>query len=165
MRRLLTLVLLPSLLAVGIVLMPTSAGATERRVPTVATEVTASVVTTKTVSLHGGSQSVVAYWRGNPGARVTLSFSQDGTHFSAPVDADRDDLGLQRRNGMTYGAIHDARGALAVRVVTNQALARLTILRMSDGAVTTRPNAATPAAQAATTQPAIESRAGWGADR
>jgi len=82
MRRLLTLVLLPSLLAVGIVLMPTAAGATERRVPTVATEVTASVVTTKTVSLQGGSQSVVAYWRGNPGARVTLSFSQDGNHFS-----------------------------------------------------------------------------------
>ena len=164
MRRLLTLVLLPSLLAVGIVLMPTAAGATERRVPTVATEVTASVVTTKTVSLQGGSQSVVAYWRGNPGARVTLSFSQDGTHFSVPVDADRDDLGLQRRNGMTYGAIHDARGALAVRVVTNQALARLTILRMSDGAVTTQPKATTPAAQAATTQPAIESRAGWGAD-
>jgi hypothetical protein len=74
MRRLLTLVLLPSLLAVGIVLMPTSAGATERRVPTVATEVTAGVVTTKTVSLQGGSQSVVAYWRGTP-ARASRSRS------------------------------------------------------------------------------------------
>jgi hypothetical protein len=167
MRRLLTLVLLPSLLAFCMVLTPTSAGAAERHAPTAAKEVTASVPATKTISLQGGAQYVAAYWGGNPNARVTLAFSRDGTHFDAPIDAARDEVGLQRRNGTTYGAIHDAPGALAVRVVTDRPLASLTILRMSDGAFTTQRTMvaqAAQAAQAATTQPLVESRSGWGAD-
>jgi hypothetical protein len=164
MRRLLTLVLLPALLAFGIVLMPTSANATERHVRTVAREVTASVLETKTISLQGGAQYVAAYWRGNPDARVTLAFSYDGKHFSGPIDAGRDDIGLQRRNGMTYGAIHDARGALSVRVVTDRPISRVTMLRMADGAITTQPAVTAQAAQAATSQPLVEPRAGWGAD-
>jgi N-acetylmuramoyl-L-alanine amidase/FG-GAP-like repeat len=167
MRRLLTLVLLPGLLAFGIVLAPTSAVASERRVPTVAREVTVSVPGTKTISLQGGAQFVAPYWRGNPNAQVTLAFSYDGTLFGAPLDAGRDEVGLQRRNGTTYGAIHDARGALAVRVVTDRPLASVTILRMSDGAATTQSTMSAQSAQsaqAATTQPLVEPRSGWGAD-
>jgi hypothetical protein len=164
MRRLLTLVLLPALLAFGLVLIPTSAGASERRVPTVAKEVTASVPATKSIMLQGGAQYVAAYWRGNPNARVTLAFSLDGTHFDAPLDAGRDEVGLQRRNGVTYGAIHNARGALAVRVVTDRPLASVTILRMADGAPTTQPSTVAQSAQAATTQPLVEPRTGWAAD-
>src|SRR5665811_504949 len=93
-----------------------------------------------------------------------LAFAADGTHFDAPLDAARDEVGLQRRNGTTYGAIHAARGALAVRVVTDRPLATVTILGMSDGAVTTQGTMAGQAAQAATTQPQVVSRAGWGAD-
>jgi len=164
MRRLLTLVLLPSLLAFAAVLTPTSSDATERHAPTVAKQVTTSVSSTKILRLPEGAQYVAAYWRGNPQTRVTLAFSHDGTHFDAPLDAARDEVGLQRRNGTTYGAIHAARGALAVRVVTDRPLATVTILGMSDGAVTTQGTMAGQAAQAATTQPQVVSRAGWGAD-
>ena len=167
LRRLLTFVLLPSLLAFAVVLTPISAGASVRVAPTVAERVTGSVSSTSVLRLPERAQYVAAYWRGNPHARVTLAFSHDGTHFEAPLDAARDDLGLQRHSGTTYGAIHHARGALAVRVVTDRPLAAVTILGLSDGAVTTTrtmAGQAAPAAQAAITQPSVVSRSGWAAD-
>jgi len=167
MRRLLTLVLLSCILAFVTVLAPTSSGAVVRVAPTVAHQVSASVSATRTLRLREGAQYVAAFWRGNPHAQVTLAFSHDGTHFDEPIGAGRDELGLQRSNGTTYGAIHDAGGALTVRVVTDRPLARVTILGMSDGDFTTHRTMAAPAgqaAQAATTQPPVESRSGWGAD-
>jgi hypothetical protein len=97
---------------------------------------TASMAATRILRLPEGAQYVAAYWIGNPHARVSLAFSRDGAHFDAPLDAARDEIGLQRSNGTTYGAIHDARGALAVRVVTDRSLARVTILGMSGGVLT-----------------------------
>src|SRR5665647_3254297 len=106
MRRLLTLVLLPSLLAVAAVLTPTSSDATERHAPMVAKQATTSVSSTKILRLPEAAQYAAAHWRGNPQSRVTLASSHDGTHFAAPRAAARDEVGLQRRNGTTYGAIH-----------------------------------------------------------
>src|SRR5674476_1703826 len=83
---------------------------------------------------------------------------------TAPSDIPRIVTVARGRSVTTYGAIHAARGALAVRVVTDRPLATVTILGMSDGAVTTQGTMAGQAAQAATTQPQVVSRAGWGAD-
>jgi hypothetical protein len=77
-------------------------------------------------------------------------------------------MGEQRKNGTTYGALLSAPGAVAVRVSTDRPLARLTVLGLSDGVATTakEPTASsTPAGEsAATAEPSIVSRGGWGAD-
>src|SRR5665647_1409577 len=102
-------------------------------VPTRAEYVATTVTAARTVSLAERAEHVAVYWGGNTQARVTLAFSSDGTHFGEPVDAGRDELGEQRDNGTTYGAIQEAHGAVAVRVMTDRPIPRLTVLGMSDG--------------------------------
>ncbi|MBE3075513.1 MAG: hypothetical protein IMZ75_11330, partial [Actinobacteria bacterium] len=148
------------------------AGARAYAVPTRAEHVATTVPAARTVSLAGPAEHVAVYWRGNPQARVTLAFSSDGTHFGEPVDAGRDELGEQRDNGTTYGAIQEAHGAVAVRVMTDRPISRLTVLGMSDGTAAAQrsaPGARAVAAAvqplaAAVAQPLVVSRAPWGAD-
>ena len=154
------------------------AGAKVHPVPTRAEHVAISVTAAKTVPLSRPAAYVAIYWRGNPQARVTLAFSYDGTHFGKPVDAGRDELGGQRHNGTTYGALQEARGAVAVRVMTDCRIARLTVLGMSDvtaaahRSVSGAPTAAAvqpmvesgAVAVATTAQPLVVSRVQWGAD-
>ena len=146
-----------------------SADASPRHVATRSERVVRSVTDTTTVTLSRPATSVATYWQGNADARVTLAFSSDGVHFGTPQAAGRDELGEQRKNGTTYGALLSADGAVAVRVSTDRPLARLTVLGLSDGATTTSAQEPTPshrsaAAGAATAQPSIVSRGGWGAD-
>ena len=149
-----------------------SAGAKAYAVPTRAEHVATTVPAARTVSLAGPAEHVAVYWRGNPQARVTLAFSSDGTHFGEPVDAGRDELGEQRNNGTTYGAVQEAHAAVAVRVMTDRPIARLTVLGMSDGSATAHRSvsgapavaAAVQPMVAAAVQPLVVSRAQWGAD-
>ena len=155
------------------------AGARAFALPSRAEHVSTTVMAARTVSLAGPAEHLAVYWRGNPQARVTLAFSSDGTHFGEPIDAGRDELGEQRDNGTTYGAIQEAHGAVAVRVTTDRPITRLTVLGMSDGTVTAhrsvsgavavaaavQPMVVSDAlAVAATDQPLVVSRAEWGAD-
>ena len=167
MRRLVGLVLLCFLSSVLSVLLPSYAVAVERVAPMRAEQVTARVAASKVFRLPEQAEFVAAYWRGNARARVTLAFSTDGVHFAEPMVAGRDEIGVARHDGRTYGAVLDADAAVAVRVVTDRPLSSLTVLGLSDGATTARrtvrPQTA-QAAQAATTQPVVEPRSGWGAD-
>jgi N-acetylmuramoyl-L-alanine amidase-like protein/fibronectin type III domain protein len=144
------------------------AEAVPRHVATRSERVVRSVTAATTVALIRPATSVATYWRGNSDARVTVAFSSDGVHFGAPHSAGRDEMGEQRKNGTTYGALLSAPGAVAVRVNTDRPLARLTVLGLSDGVTTTAKESAgssTPAGEsAATTEPTIVSRGGWGAD-
>ena len=139
-----------------------------RHVATRSERVVRSVTAAATVALTRPATSVATYWQGNADALVTLAFSSDGVHFGSPQSAGRDEMGEQRKNGTTYGALLSAPGAVAVRVSTDRPLARLTVLGLSDGVTTTvqEPTASsTPAAEsAATAEPSIVSRGGWGAD-
>ena len=128
--------------------------------------VTGAVARTRVVTLDRPAESVVAYWRGNPQAEVTLALSTDGETCGPEQDAGRDELGSERRDGTTYGALRSAHGAVAVRVTTDRPIARLTVLGLSDGETTTRSSAARPAAaaEAATTEPTVVARGTWGAD-
>ncbi len=139
-----------------------------RRVATRSERVVRSVTAAATVALARPATSVATYWQGNADARVTLAFSSDGVHFGTPQSAGRDEMGEQRKNGTTYGALLSAPGAVAVRVSTDRPLARLTVLGLSDGVTTTAKEptpSPTPAAEsAATAEPSIVSRGGWGAD-
>ena len=156
----------------------TPAGAEAGATPTRAEHIATTVTAARTVSFAEPAEHVAVYWGGNPQARVTLAFSSDGTHFGEPVDAGRDELGQQRDNDTTYGAVQDARGAVAVRVTTDRPLARLTLLGMSDGTAAAQRSSGAPAAAvavqplvvsralavAAADQPLVVSRVQWGAD-
>src|SRR4029453_16830407 len=78
------------------------------------------------------------------------------------------EMGEQRKNGTTYGAVLWAPGGVAVRVSTDRPLARLTVLGLADGVTTTAQeptlSAAPAVGSAATAEPSIVSRPGWGAD-
>ena len=115
-----------------------------RRVATRSEQVVRSVTATATVALAQPATSVATYWQGNAAAQVTLAFSSDGVNFGTPRSAGRDEMGEQRKNGTTYGALLSAPGAVAVRVSTDRPLARMTVLGLSDGVTTTARNPRRP---------------------
>jgi hypothetical protein len=138
-----------------------------RRVATRSEHLVRSVNESATVALTRQATSVAAYWQGNSGAQVTLAFSFDGVTFGTPQAAGRDEMGEQRKNGMTYGALLSAPGAVAVQVSTDRPLKRLTVLGLSDAVTTAAqptPSLTAAAESAATAEPSVVSRGGWGAD-
>lgn len=167
MRRLVGFVTVCCLSGVLSVLLPSYASAVDRVAPMRASQATAGVAASRVFQLPQRAEFVAPYWRGNPRAHVTLSFSPDGVHFGTPVEAGRDEVGLARHDGTTYGAVRNAHGAAAVRIVTDRPLRSVTVLGLSDGAITTHRTAriqTAESAQAATTQPPVEPRSAWGAD-
>ena len=169
LRRLLLILVFAVGLTGPIVAAEQSADASvTRRVATRSERFVRSVTAAAAIAFTRPATSVATYWRGNADARVTLAFSSDGVHFGTPQSAGRDEMGEQRKNGTTYGALLSAPGAVAVRVSTDRPLARLTVLGLSDGVTTIAEeptSSSTPAvASAATAEPSIVSRGGWGAD-
>jgi hypothetical protein len=168
--------LVTSLLALVIstltVLSPTATGASLTRETSMRPDsVTGEVARVRVVHLERPAATVAAYWRGNPHAVVRLAFSMDGRNYGAEQSAGRDEIGGARKDGTTYGAIHSARGAVAVRVTTDRRIGELTVLGLSDGSTTTRSTTARSStvglmspAGAATTEPTVVSRGTWGAD-
>jgi hypothetical protein len=161
---------------------------TTGQAPMRAERVVRSVSGMTTVRLARPATSVAAYWRGSPHARLSLAFSSDGVHFGTPRPAGRDEMGQERADGTTYGALQSAKGAVAVRVTTDGPIAHLTVLGLSDGTATgASPLTSSPrthsalttstagtttgfttsestGATTATAEPTVVSRAGWGAD-
>ena len=165
MRRFIVLIAFAPTLAVVAALSPMPSSATTRSVDVVATHSTAAVAKARTFTLDRPADYVAAYWRGNPHARVTVAVSSDGRHFTAAARTALDEVGMQRRNGTTYGALRAAHAAVAVRVTTDRPLGRLTMLGLSDGTATVHRTPSTAdSAQAATAEPPVVSRAAWGAD-
>ena len=166
LRRALVLALLSAGFAGLPVLGASSSATVHTIVPTRHETHTRAVTRVVVVRLVRPAANVVAYWRGHPHAHVTLALSDDGVHFGAPVTAGRDEIGQQRGNGTTYGALHVAAGTVAVRVSTDQPLARLSVLALGDGvaATRTRSERTLAGAEASSAQPAVVSREGWGAD-
>jgi len=105
------------------------------------------------------------YWAGNPDAEVTVAFSLDGVRFGQALPVEHDEVGMQRRNGETYGALLPAGGATIARVTSDRPLGRLTILAITDGGTSVE-RTVVPKGQAGaqTVQDDIVSRANWGAD-
>ena len=165
MRRSLLAALLALVVSLLVAFPPGTSSALERVVPVRAQEVRVAVEGGRTVTLDEPAQHLALYWRGNSQARVTLAFSVDGETFGPARGAGRDEVGEQRRDGTTYGAVLGAHDATAVRIRSDRPIARLTVLAMHDGESSTTSSRATGAvASAATTQPPVTSRAQWGAD-
>ena len=161
------------LLAATVVLAPLALA-----VPATATETVTTVSTSahrarvavlpaaapRVLALAAPARDVALFWRGQPGARVTVRLSTDGLRFAAPVDAGRDEAGEHRDNGWTYGALLAAGGATVAEVTSDRPLRDLTLLGLADGARSTRTVTRALGAVAAVTQPQVVSRAQWGAD-
>jgi len=157
-------VVLGLLVGVLVGVTPAPSVATTRHVPMRVEHVTAGVTATKVFELDRPADHLAVYWRGNPHAHVSLAFSPGDSRFGPEVSAGRDEVGMQRQNGTTYGAIHDSIGTVAVRVSSDRPISQLTVLAMADGAAATNPSLTAASAQAATDQPPVLSRDRWGAD-
>jgi hypothetical protein len=149
------------LLAVVVVFLVAAVSA-QAAAPPAVHHASAAVSGTKTFELARRATHVAVYWRGNSHAAVTVAFSRDGHTFGKPRPVQLDDAGGAGQGGMTFGSIMLARGAIAVKVHSNRALARLTVLSLTDRGAPVREHAAHAAA--VTAQPTVIPRSGWGAD-
>jgi hypothetical protein len=123
-------------------------------------EVSAPVRAVRTLELPLRATHVALHWRGRKSARVRFALSRDGRRFGPMRRVELDEVGEQRPGPEVWGAVTRARGAVAVRVRTSAPLRRLTVLALREPA--RRHAVATASANVA--QPAVISRAGWGAD-
>jgi hypothetical protein len=153
-----------ALLGAGLSVVPTTVVQAQVVQRTRAAEVAGPLAGSEVRSLPFPALHVAVHWEGNPGAEVTVAFGSGGTSFGAPFTVEHDEVGMQRRNGETYGTVLPASGATAARVTSDRPIGRLTVLALAEETVTTK--APVPKSQAgAQTAPAgIVGRDGWKAD-
>src|SRR5207245_2864733 len=75
---------------------------------------------------------VAVHWEGHHDALVRVAFDA-GAGFAAASTVLHDEVGEQKNDGRTYGAVMIAGGASAVRIVTDRPLPGLRVLAMVDG--------------------------------
>lgn len=160
LRRLFAPLLAAILVVATLPALPTIAAGP---VDVVAREVDVAVDRERTVEIPIAASHVALHWRGQHDATVTAAFSADGRTFGPASVVTHDEVGEGRGNGETYGTVTPAAGARWVRITSDRPLARLTVLALDSSA-----NAglafSPPAARAAVAQPAVITRAGWGAN-
>ena len=134
-------------------------------VKTKAGEVSAHVDGSAVLTLPFAARDIALHWSGHPDAVVTVATSTDGVRFGDAEDAGRDEVGEQRGNGETYGAILAADDAVAVQVTSDRPIGRLTVLALADGERVTKYVPGRPSVAGATVpQPTVLARSVWGAD-
>jgi hypothetical protein len=125
-------------------------------------EISLSVDRTSLVQLPLAASHVALHWAGQPGARVSISLSSDGATFGAPIAVEpTDGVGAGTE---TYSAVLWAGGASAARIDSDRPLGRVTVVAIDANAPTRFAPATSYTAAAAVAQPAVITRAGWGAD-
>jgi hypothetical protein len=132
---------------------------------TLAGDVAGVLLGTQVRVLPFAAGHVALHWAGNPDAAVTVAFSPDGLRFGPAIAVEHDEVGMQRNDGETYGALLAAGGATVARVTSDRPLGRLTVLALAEGATTVE-KTVLPKGQAGaqTATGAVVSRAEWGAD-
>ncbi|MDQ3896016.1 MAG: N-acetylmuramoyl-L-alanine amidase [Actinomycetota bacterium] len=151
-----------ALLAVGLAVVPSTTVQAQVVHHTKAGEVSGPLDRSEVRRLPFPARHVALYWAGNPDAEVVVAFSTDGVTFTPPSVVERDEVGMQRNNGQTYGTVVPAGDATFAKVTTDRPLGRLTVLSLAeDGTSVQRtPVPAKPAGAAPTVLP----RGDWGAD-
>jgi len=153
-----------ALIGAGLSVVPASTVQAQVVQHTKAAEVAGPLNGSDVRTLPFPTRHAALYWAGNPDAAVTVAFSSDGVTFGAAQSVEHDEVGMQRKNGETYGALLPASGATTARVTSDRPLGRLTILALTDGATSVE-RKQVPANQAgAQTDPSVVSRSGWGAN-
>lgn len=103
------------------------------------------------------------YWTGEHDATVRVSFSSDGIKFGPEQAVVHDEVGENKHDGRTYGAVMFAGGAIAARVTSDRHRHAIRLLGMADGDRMVTYHEVETIAGAATIPPVI-SRSGWGCD-
>ena len=156
--------LLPVLVAsLAVAAMPAVHLVTSSPVGVPASELRGSVNGDRTFALPLAATHVALHWSGQPAAQVSAALSVDGWTFGARIPVGRDEVGERLANGETYGNLLLAGGARFVRVTSDQPLAQLSVLDL-DARGAGQNVVLGSVAAAASAQPAVISRAGWGAD-
>ena len=162
-RRLLAMTALGALVGVGLVVVPTTVTHSQVVHHTKAGEVAGPLERSEVRRLPFPAGHVALYWAGNPHAAVTVALSRDGgASYGEATQVEHDEVGMQRNNGQTYGAIMPAGDATFVRVTTDRPLGIITVLALADDrtSIHKTPLPAKPARAAVTVNP----RSAWGAD-
>ena len=129
-----------------------------------AREVSVAVDAVQVVHLPFAASHVAIYWRGSADSAVTVAFGHEQNSFGQPIPVSHDEVGERRQNGITYGGVIAASGASFVRVASDRPIARLTVLSLDSRPGAPTAMSAAQVAAAAVDQPAVITRAGWGAD-
>jgi N-acetylmuramoyl-L-alanine amidase. len=132
-----------------------------------ASELHGSLERERTFALPLAASHLALHWLGQAAAQVTVAFSVDGRTFGLPIPVGRDEVGEGRADGETYGNLLLAGGARFVRVTSDRPLAHLSILDLDthgSGQTAIALGSVAAVAAAAAAQPAVISRAGWGAN-
>jgi hypothetical protein len=133
-------------------------------VDVVAREVTVSIDRVQVVALPIAASDVALHWGGAPDANVRIAFADAAGQFGEEVAVDRDEAGESLANGETYGDVMWAAGSRQVRVTSDRPIGRLTVLAFQADGPARLVLASGPVVAAAVSQPAIITRAGWGAN-
>ena len=166
--RLIVPVLGAALLTVAAPALPADARAPRATIETRAAEVGHAVGREHIFVLPLSASHVALHWPGHHDASVSVALSTDGTTFGPASPVQHDEIGEQRGNGETYGAVMVAGGARYARVTSDRPLPRVSVLAM-DSTARQEPGWSVgfglgATASAAVEQPAVITRAGWGAD-
>src|SRR5688500_18448958 len=119
MRRVLVAFVVASLVVVA----PAATGTPAN---TGAAEVIVRLTRSATARLPFAANHVAVFWTGHSNADVRVGFGTVGPL----VDAGRDDIGGERGNGVTYGALLRSRGARIVRLVTDEPIGEVSVLAL-----------------------------------
>lgn len=129
----------------------------------VAREVTTTVERSRVVALPITATHVAVHWRGSHQAAIELEFSVDGTTFGSSERVEHDDRG--ETGDRSYGGVLWTREARFVRVTTDRLIAQLSVVAINARATDrTSPIHNPYVASAAVEQPAVLTRAAWGAN-
>lgn len=144
------------LIGTGVAVIPSTAVQARVVVPVRAANITAALTDVATVGLPFPAKHVAVHWAGEPDAVVTVN----------GVDVGRDEVGEQRGDGRTYGAVQYVGEVASLRLTSDRPLGRVTVVAMADGVKRVVKERVEKAAAAADDvgQPGIISRAAWGAD-
>ena len=124
-------------------------------------EVAVSVDHQRLVRLPMGASHVVLHWTGAPNANVSLAVGRTPNELSEEIPAGADEPS-ELDGDETYSQVIWADAARFVRVTTDTPLRRLTVVALDTDA--SRGIDESGVASAAVNQPAVITRAGWGAD-
>ena len=160
--RLLAIGPLGALIGVGLAVIPTTTVQAQVVHHTKAGEVAGPLEGSEVRRLPFPTRHAALYWAGNPKAKVSVSFSRDGANFGEVFEVEHDEVGMQRNDGQTYGAIVPADDATVARITTDQPLGRITVLALADDGTSVRtvPVPGKPARAAVN----VLARSEWGAD-
>ena len=162
LRRLLAIGPIGALLGVGLAVVPTTVVHAQVVHHTKAGEVSGPLERSEVRRLAFPARHAALYWAGNPAAEVSVAFSRDGVTFGSATAVEHDEVGMQRNNGQTYGAVLPAGDATFARITTDRPLGRITVLALAEDGTSVQKSSvpARPAGSATTVLP----RSGWGAD-